>query len=183
MRTGAYSQERRSASTGPILRSGLLRLAALALLWPVLTEGDTGTLWLGALAVVAATLASLVLLPPTGRSWDPLGVLRFAGFFLQRSLVGGIDVALRALRPDLDLDPAFVEYETQLPEGGARVLFSNTVSLLPGTLSAEVRDRRLLIHTLAATPDLRDELRRTEEVVARALGVRLAPEAATGGRT
>ena len=163
---------RRNTSTG-LLLSGAFRFVTLALLWLALTEGDLDTWWLGALAVVIATLASLALLPPAGRSWSPVSVVRFAGFFLWKSLVGGIDVALRALRPNMDLDPALVEYTTRLPGGLPRVLFANTISLLPGTLSAEVRDRQLLVHTLATAPSLQDELRNTEEMVARAFGVGL----------
>ena len=182
MRADASDTGLRNVPTGLLLRSGALRFATLALLWVVLTEGDLGTLWLGFLAVLAATLSSLTLLPPAGRSWSPVGAVRFAGFFLRQSVVGGIDVALRALKPGMDLDPALVKYETRLPEGGARVLFANTISLLPGTLSAEVRDRRLLVHTLAASPELQDELRRTEEAVARLFGVGLSGEPPPGGR-
>ena len=173
MRVGASGAGRRNIPTGLLLHSGATRFIALALLWLVLTEGDLGTLWLGALAVVVATLASLVLLPPAGHAWSPTGAAIFAGFFLWQSLVGGIDVARRALRPNMDLEPALIEYKTRLPEGGARVLFANTISLLPGTLSAEIQDRRLLVHALAVTPGLREELRRTEKVVARFFGVDL----------
>ena len=180
MRAGAPDTGLGNVPTGLLLRSGALRFVTLALLWVVLTEGDLGTPWLGFLAIVAATLSSLVLLPPAGRSWSPVGAGRFAGFFLRQSAVGGIDVALRALKPGLDLDPALVEYETRLPEGGARVLFANTISLLPGTLSAEVRDRRLLVHTLAASPGLQEELRLTEEAVARLFGVGLSREVLDG---
>ncbi len=179
MRASASSAGWRNSSTGLLLRSGAVRAAAFALLWVVLTEGDLGTLWLGALAVVVAMLASLTFLPPAERVLSLIGVVRFAGFFLRQSLVGGIDVARRALRPDMGLEPALIEYKTRLPEGGARVLFANTISLLPGTLSAEIQDRRLRIHTLAITPVLREELRHTEEVVARLFGVEL-PVADTG---
>ena len=171
MRTDASGIGWRNIPAHLLLRSGAVRLVALALLWLALTEGDLDTWWLGVLAVVAATLSSLVLLPPAGRSWSPVGAVRFAGFFLRQSAVGGIDVALRALKPGMDLDPALVEYTTRLPEGGSRVLFANTISLLPGTLSAEVRDRSLLVHTLAASPELQQELRLTEEAVARLFGV------------
>lgn len=165
------SAERRDASAGTLAVSGLIRFFTLALLWLALTEGDLGTWWLGFLAVAAATLSSLVLLPPAGRFWNPVGTIRFAGFFLRQSLAGGVDVALRALKPGLDLDPAMIEYTTRLPEGLPRVLFANTISLLPGTLSVEVRDRRLLIHTLAKSPGLQGELRRTEGVIAGMLGI------------
>lgn len=179
---GAPGPARRSFPAGSSLRSGALRFATLALLWTALTEGDLGTAWLGFLAILAATLSSLVLLPPSGAHWSVAGAARFAGFFFRRSLAGGVDVALRALRPALDLNPALVEYEMRLPAGGARVVLANTVSLLPGTLSAEVRGGRLLVHTLDAAPGLREELRRAEQAVSGLLGVELHGEIPTGER-
>ena len=176
MRIGTPGTAWRNVPTGLLLRSGAIRFVTLALLWLALTEGDLDTSWLGFLAVVAATLSSLVLLPPASRPWSPAGTIRFAGFFLRQSVIGGVDVALRALKPGINLDPDLVEYTTRLPEGLPRVLFANTISLLPGTLSAEVRDRQLLIHTLATGPDLRSELRRTEEMVAGLFGAGLNPE-------
>ena len=178
---GALGMGWRNVSSVLLLRDGALRLITLVLLWLALTEGDLETLWLGFLAVGAATLTSLILLPPTGRSWSLAGAIRFTSFFLRQSVVGGIDVALRALRPAMNLDPALVEYETRLPEGGARVLFANTISLLPGTLSTEIQDRKLLVHTLAISPSLQDELHHTEKAVARLFGVELTRTAAAEG--
>ncbi|MEA2115747.1 MAG: cation transporter, partial [Thermodesulfobacteriota bacterium] len=37
---------------------------------------------------------------------------------------------------------------TLLPEGSARIFFVNTISLLPGTLSADLNGNRVTIHTL-----------------------------------
>ncbi|MGF1470651.1 MAG: Na+/H+ antiporter subunit E [Rubrobacteraceae bacterium] len=176
MRAGAPGTESRNPSAGLLLRSSALRFITLALLWLALTEGDLGTWWLGFLAAGAATLSSLVLLPPAERPWSPIGVIRFVGFFLRQSLLGGVDVALRALKPGINLDPGLVEYTTRLPPGLPRVLFANTISLLPGTLSAEIRDRQLLVHTLATSPGLREELRSAEEVVAGLFGVELPRE-------
>ncbi len=54
----------------------------------------------------------------------------------------------RALSFQQLLDPALVSYTTLLPEGSARIFFVNTISLLPGTLSAELRGNQVTIHTL-----------------------------------
>lgn len=170
----------RPRPSGALLASAALRFVTLAVLWLSLTGGDLGTLWLGVLGVAAATLASLVLLPPVELSWSLAGLAAFVVFFLRQSLVAGVDVALRAFRPDPNLDPALFEYELRLPREAeaARVLLANTISLLPGTLSAGLEGRRLLIHTLADGPGLQDELRQTEDVIARAFGIGLAEPAA-----
>lgn len=177
MRAGAPGSglNRRNLPASKLLVHAAFRAAMLALLWLALTGGDLGTWWLGVLAVAAATLASLVLLPPTARFWSPIGASAFVSFFLRRSLIAGIDVARRSLSPRLALDPALIEYKLRLPDEAARVFFSNTISLLPGTLGAELRGRNLRIHTLTANPDLRKDLRHTEEVIAKMFAVELLP--------
>lgn len=175
---------RRNTPTGVLLVHAVFRAAALVLLWLVLADGDLGTWWLGVLAVASATYASLILLPPAERFWSPVGTIYFAGFFLWQSLVAGIDVARRSLSPRLALDPAFIEYTLRLPDDGSRAFFSGTISLLPGTLGAELRGGNLRVHTLALKDDLREELRHTEEVIARMFAVELLPDEAreeTGG--
>ena len=54
----------------------------------------------------------------------------------------------RALSFQQLLDPGLVSYATLLPEGSARIFFVNSISLLPGTLSAELQGNRVTIHTL-----------------------------------
>lgn len=168
---------RRNVSAGQLLAHTVFRAATLSLLWLALTNGDLGTWWLGALGIGIATLASLILLPPAPRLWSPVGTLLFVGFFLRQSLIAGVDVARRSFSRGPDLDPAFIEFPLRLPEEDARVFFSNTISLLPGTLGAELRGRNLRVHTLAIKDDLHDELRHTEGVIARMFAVELLPDA------
>lgn len=153
------------------------RLAAFALLWWVLTEGSAESWLFGVPLVIGATLASLALLPADensgGRSLSPAGVARFAPFFVWQSLAGGTDVALRALRPGRPLDPGFVEYELRLPGRPARVFMANVASLLPGTLSAELEDRRLQVHALSHGSGVIETLEEMETRVADLFGQEL----------
>lgn len=99
--------------TRMLLRSAA-RLVLFAFLWWVLTEGDTGALPAGALAVPIATAASLRLLPATGWCWSPAGLVSFVVRFLWLSLRGSLDVALRALDPRLPLAPRLLDYPLRL---------------------------------------------------------------------
>lgn len=82
--------------------------------------------------------------------WNPLRLLEFAGFFLFESFRGGIDVAWRSLHPRLPVAPRFFEYDIALPEGQPSTLLISVISLLPGTLSAELLrgEHVLVVHTL-----------------------------------
>ena len=157
------------------LRQHILRAGLFALLWWVLTDGAAASWWFGVPMVALATLVSLVLLPPTSRSWRLWGVVLYAGFFAWYSLRGGIDVALRALSPRLPLDPALITYPLRLRDDAAQVILINTISLLPGTLSAELHENSLRVHVLANEPQVERSLERIEQIVALLFGIELAP--------
>jgi multicomponent Na+:H+ antiporter subunit E len=76
----------------------------------------------------------------------------FAGYFLSRSLLGGLDVARRALHPRLPLDTGETQYELTVRGDAARTLFVAVVSLLPGTLAADLRGQRVTVHSIAGDP-------------------------------
>lgn len=140
------------------------RLLLFAVLWAILTGGRADALPLGALAVPLATLASLRLLPPS--PWSLRGWLRFLPYFLGESLRGGIDVAVRAFHPRRPLAPALLDYPLQLPPGPARVVMADAVSLLPGTLCAELDGAVLRVHVLDHRRRPREQLAALEARVA-----------------
>ena len=143
-----------------------LRAVPLAVLWFVLTgTGDPGTWMIGGPAVLAAALVSLHVIPPL--RVNIVELLRFTPVFLAQSFSAAFDVAWRtfALRPPIA--PAQITYDMHLPDGLARVAFMNTVSLLPGTLSAAVEGARLSVHVLDHRRDHTVELARLEQTIAR----------------
>jgi multicomponent Na+:H+ antiporter subunit E len=130
----------------PIARTFALRLALFSLLWWVLTEGQPGSWSLGGFFVVLATALSLSLSRPV--PWSVVGFARFVPFFLWWSLRGGVDVAWRACVPSLPIAPGILTYRFRLPPGRARVFMTAVISLLPGTLSAEIVRNELFVHVL-----------------------------------
>lgn len=158
------------ASTSTTLTRSFLRplrrAAVFAVVWWIVAEGDPDGWLFGVPFVALATFASMSLTP--SRTWRlrPLGTLRYAWFFVQQSLLGGIDVALRAIRPSMPLDPSFVRYRMRLRPEYARVLFADTVSLLPGTLSAGFEADWLTMHVIDCRLPVEQSLRDVEERVA-----------------
>ena len=150
-------------------RAFLRRLVVLSALWWALTEGRVGAVWYFGPVVLAAVILAQQLAPPSqGWSISLTGVARFVPYFLWNSICGGWDVAWRALKPGLPIQPGLHRYTLQLPANTARVLMAYVVSLLPGTLSAELQDRELIIHALFGEADeVQRSLRELEEVVAR----------------
>ena len=128
----------------------------------------------GAPVVLFATLLSVVLLPPS--SWSLAGIIRFVPFFLWRSLCGGADVARRALHPRLPISPGMYDHRWRLPPGLPRVFMANTISLLPGTLSAEMDEEYVHVHVLDQTGAFASELAMVELRVAGLFGLNLVAD-------
>lgn len=147
------------------------RALLFLLVWWSLSDGNVQSWWIGVPAVSFAVIASVALLPPVPLVW--LELLRFAPFFFQRSLLGGADVAWRAFHPRLPIAPELIDYPLRLPPGLPRVILINTVSLLPGTLSAELDGQILKVHVLDGLGDFMPELEVLEQRVARMSGVSL----------
>jgi multicomponent Na+:H+ antiporter subunit E len=165
-------QPGRANAAGPQRRwrAVLLRILLFVALWWVLTEGVVYG-WVLSLATIAlAVAASLALVPPNSWRWRAGGLLRFVPFFLSASIRGGIDVGVRAFHPRLPIHPGTLHFPLRLPPGPARTFFAATLSLLPGTLSVELRGDTVLIHTLDSRMQVVEPLRELEARVAALFG-------------
>ncbi len=164
-----------SSMHGSILLPALL----LALLWWTLAGAGVGDWVAGAIAIIAALLVHRALSSsaPSLRL-HPLGAAAFIPWFLLRAFQGGLDVAIRAFSPGLPLAPATLHYRIRLPEGGSRTLFVNTISLLPGTFSADLSGDRVTVHLLARTEEAESTLAELEGKVGAIFGHELEPKEA-----
>jgi multicomponent Na+:H+ antiporter subunit E len=143
----------------------------MAALWWLLTRGNGGSWLIGGPIIVLMAAWRLDEIQLSEARFHPGQLWYFIPFFVWRSLLGSCDVAWRALHRRLPIAPAVRPYLTQLPVAGpARVFFANTVSLLPGTLTASWTDDALYVHVLTDGPHVVAELRRLEHQVAQLFG-------------
>lgn len=142
----------------------------LAGLWWVLTNGSAGSWLIGLPALASAVWVHRRLSTGWRARVSPAGVLRFVPYFIWQSLRGGVDVALRTLAPRLRVRPGFCRYRISLGTLPARVFFVNCLSLLPGTLAADLEGEWLEVHALNTDSELRSELARLERMVAGLFG-------------
>ncbi|MCW8841567.1 MAG: Na+/H+ antiporter subunit E [Gammaproteobacteria bacterium] len=84
-----------------------------------------------------------------------LPLLRYAGVVLGDIVVANVQVAILILGPAKRLRPAFIHYPLELESEFAITLLASTISLTPGTVSADVDadGRGLLIHALDVDDD------------------------------
>ncbi len=149
----------------------LKRFAIFFAVWLVLTGASATGLFLGALTAAASAWVSLNLMPGSGkRAVSIVKLLGLAPRFLWRSLVGGVDVAWRAVHPRMPLQEGWLSYRTRLPAGGARVTLGGEMSLLPGTLVAGSRGDTLYVHCLDTSRNIAAEISREEARIAGVAG-------------
>ena len=135
----------------------------LALLWWLLTDGALGA-WLVGLPTIAL---ALWLSRPAGLHCSIGGVLQFVPFVVAESVRGGLDVAARTLAPVPRVNPGLADFPIRLRSPQARLLLTYCVSLLPGTLAADLDRDRLRLHLLDVAMDPRIEMQPLERAVGR----------------
>lgn len=155
------------------LRAIFWRSILLALLWWILTGGKLDNWGLGIASIVLALIVSLILFPPSLSHFSLIGFASFLVYFLGQSLKGGVQVALMALRPSLDLYPDVQIIYPRLPDGVGRVILVNTLSLLPGTLSVSLTASSLHLHILDGRHPIEADVRNVEARIAHMLGLKL----------
>lgn len=144
------------------LRTPLLSLLLL-IIWLLLVRSlAIGHILLGGVLAITIPLA-------TRRFWDvqpnikkPWLLLRFVLRVLGDIIVANLEVAWLIVNPWRHMNPAFVEYPLMLEERFTITLLANTISLTPGTVSANLRmdGKSLLIHAL----NVEDEAALIEEI-------------------
>lgn len=144
----------------------LTRMAAFAVLWWIIVQGQADAWLIGLPAVALAALASISLSPDSLPRLSLIGLFRFIILFITESIRGGIDVARRTLSPKVRVQPGFSRYRPRLDDPRARVLFVNCISLLPGTLSSSIDGDYVELHLIDMRQDPVPQLQRIEQLIA-----------------
>ena len=78
-------------------------------------------------------------------------LLGYAPWLIKEIVVANIDVIKRILSPDIDkaISPTWTLVSAKQKTRLGRVLFANSITLTPGTVSVEVGDDKILVHALS----------------------------------
>jgi multicomponent Na+:H+ antiporter subunit E len=159
-----------NASRG-LARATAARATLFLAFWLMISGWALFDLPVGLAAVAGATWASLRLLPPKRSRLHFASLLALLANFFRQSVASGVDVALRALAPNMKLKPGFVACPLRLPAGGQRNAFCALSSLLPGTLPTGADDEgSLIVHCLDTNQPVAANLRAEEQLFMRAIG-------------
>jgi multicomponent Na+:H+ antiporter subunit E len=127
---------------------------ALAAVWLLLSGHYTGfLLTLGAISCVLVVLVAWRL-SVVDRESVPLDLAwRLPGYWLWliwQIVIANIDVARRILDPKLPIDPRLFEIDCTQKSDLGRVIYANSITLTPGTISTDVRGNMIQVHALSA---------------------------------
>jgi len=73
----------------------------------------------------------------------------FVCWMAGRILVASVQLARIVLSRDMPLDPCSVRFRTELRSPLARTVLTNSISLVPGTLTVDIEDQEILVHALS----------------------------------
>lgn len=158
------------AESRSLVRTGLTRGFWFVILWLVLMPSvKLADLAIGMFAAIAATLASLRLLPPTAGRVNFGALLAFVPHFLWQSVIAGLDVAGRAISPSMPLRPGFMPCRVSFPPGLARNEFAAITSLLPGTVPVGEEENAIIYHCVDLSQPIAQQVADEEKRLAGAL--------------
>jgi multicomponent Na+:H+ antiporter subunit E len=146
----------------------------MTVLWWAFTDGHRESWVIGIPVILLATGTSLLLRSHELWKWRLAGLIRFFPLFLWISWRAGFEVALPAFHPRCPLAPGILIYPLRLPAGPARILFTNTASLSPGTFSADLKGEHLTIHVLDVRRPTLQDLQTLESMIAQLFGIQLS---------
>ena len=139
------------ARTGFTYSFGLTLL--LAIVW-LCWSGQYGPLLLsfGVVSVLLTVWVSktLEVIDDEGQpiSWGA-GPLWYFPWLIKEIIVANIDVIQRILSPSLNISPTWIKLPAKQSSRLGRVVFANSITLTPGTVSVELGDDFILVHALS----------------------------------
>ena len=103
--------------------------------------------------ITGAIVAVVVMLlnpagPPPERKMSWFAMLGYLPWIVGRILRSGFHVSGLILSPSLPISPRLIRHETELRSDGELVVFGNSITLTPGTITVEIEPGELVVHAL-----------------------------------
>jgi multicomponent Na+:H+ antiporter subunit E len=152
--------------------AALVRFITVLLAWGALSGGAGFMPW-GILAALLLTWRSLRALPPRrGALRAGLKLIQLMPIIVRESLLGGWDVARRALSLNPELRPRFEVVRLEPTGRPVAITLAYAITLMPGTLAVEVENQRLLVHLIDYRRDDCRAIKEFEQRLFRLVGER-----------
>lgn len=80
-----------------------------------------------------------------------LWFLAYMPYLVYKIIQANLDVATRVLKPSLPINPGFVRVKCTSDDNLLKLMLANSITLTPGTLTMDIKDGYLIIHTIDET--------------------------------
>ena len=81
-------------------------------------------------------------------SFSPYALLVYFYVLMKNLLISNLQINKRILSKNMDISEAIVAVKTDLDSDWKKLLLANSITLTPGTLTLDIKDDTLFIHTL-----------------------------------
>lgn len=75
--------------------------------------------------------------------------IRYIPWLFYQILLSNIHVAYLVLSPKMPIEPAIIKYKSRLKTDLSLTTFANSITLTPGTITADIRDGEFYVHALS----------------------------------
>ena len=107
-------------------------------------------------ALLGITSVLIVLQTGTRKTSYPLSTighyllrgLGYTSWLLGRIILAALHVSQVILQPKMAIAPKLIRHKSSLAGDNARVVFANSITLTPGTITVEIEDGELAVHQL-----------------------------------
>ncbi|MDA0738081.1 MAG: Na+/H+ antiporter subunit E [Nitrospirae bacterium] len=127
----------------------VLKAAAIFVLWMMLSASSEW-IHLGLGLVLSFTVAWINSghspFVPNFRLWG--NILLYVPWLFLKIVQSSLHLTKLILHPDLPINPRLIRVETKLRHDAAVVLLGNSITLTPGTITAEVDHHSLMVHAM-----------------------------------
>ncbi len=80
---------------------------------------------------------------------ESIRFIKYVPWLLYQIILSNIHVASLVLSPKMPIEPKIIKYKTKLKSDIALVTFANSITLTPGTITADIIDGEYIVHTLS----------------------------------
>ncbi len=137
------------------MRHTISLAAFLAIIWLLLSGYFHNPLLLGLGAVsVLLVLVIVVRMDVIDQEGHPshltLQAISYWPWLVKEIVVSNLDVARRIVSPSMPISPTLVRIEAAQHGDLGNVVYGNSITLTPGTVTIDIDDNGLLVHALTA---------------------------------
>lgn len=80
---------------------------------------------------------------------EVIRLLTYIPWLLYQIVLANIHVAYLVLNPKMPIDPKIISFKTKLKKDISLATFANSITLTPGTITADIREGEYYVHALS----------------------------------